>query len=136
MLLGTKVTLYDGTNYRLKHYVNCKTPGIVYLMVCLCGCYYVGNTKRPFWLRVPDHIYMILEIRIPTHQWKEHIVQYHKQNLRSMKFFYIGHLHSDIRGGDIDAHLLQIEARWINRLKALDPSGLNESPSFKSFLPK
>lgn len=30
--------------YKLQHYANCKTPGVVYLLLCECACFYVGKT--------------------------------------------------------------------------------------------
>lgn len=41
---------------KIKHKVTCQSVGIVYLATCVCGSYYVGKTKRPFNVRICDHI--------------------------------------------------------------------------------
>lgn len=46
----------------------------------------------------------------------------------------LDHVREDPRGGDFDKFVLQHETRWIHRLKALTPPGLNEEISFASFL--
>ena len=40
----------------------------------------------------------------------------------------------DCRGGNWDRQVLQKEAYWIERLNALQPPGINEAQSYKSFL--
>lgn len=36
--------------------MNCDTVGVVYLLTCGCGIYYVGKTKCNFWRRIKDHV--------------------------------------------------------------------------------
>lgn len=38
-------TLPNGQVFRPKHFVNCQTCGVVYLMTCECGAFYVGKTQ-------------------------------------------------------------------------------------------
>lgn len=40
-----------------RHHVDCATEGIVYLMLCSCGCFYIGKTLRPFRVRIREHLY-------------------------------------------------------------------------------
>lgn len=42
-------------SFRCKHFVNCRTAGVVYLMQCECTCFYVGKTKLPFWQQIYRH---------------------------------------------------------------------------------
>lgn len=43
------VKLPNGQVFRAKHHVNCKTYGVVYLLLCDCGSFYVGKTKLKLW---------------------------------------------------------------------------------------
>lgn len=38
----SKIRLPNGSGFHAKHFVDCKTAGVVYLFICECGCYYVG----------------------------------------------------------------------------------------------
>lgn len=42
----TQFSLPSGDFFRVKHFANCKTRGVVYLMQCQCGAFYVGKTKQ------------------------------------------------------------------------------------------
>lgn len=35
--------LPNGRLYRPRHYANCKTPGVIYLLTCQCQCFYFGK---------------------------------------------------------------------------------------------
>lgn len=37
-------TLPNGTKFKPKHYANCKTKGLVYMLMCDCNCFYIGKT--------------------------------------------------------------------------------------------
>lgn len=51
------VQLPDGTTWTSHHYVDCNTRGIVYLLICPCGAFYVGITRREFQRLMYDHVY-------------------------------------------------------------------------------
>lgn len=50
------LTLPNGERYSPRHFANCNTPGVVYLLLCDCGCFYVGKTAQEFWLRAYRHL--------------------------------------------------------------------------------
>lgn len=58
-----KFKLPNGRMYRPRHFSNCKTPGVVYLLTCQCGCFYVGKTKLQFHKRVARHITSMRQAR-------------------------------------------------------------------------
>lgn len=41
----TQFHLPKGDIFQVKHFANCKTQGVVYIMQCQCGAFYVGKTK-------------------------------------------------------------------------------------------
>lgn len=51
-----------------------------------------------------------------------------------IKFLILDRVHPNLRGGDWNKSLLQLELRWIYNLKANQPPGLNDAVSFKPFL--
>lgn len=87
----TKI-LPNGRHHEI-HFVNCKTAGVVYLMTCDCPSFYVGKTKRPFWVRIADHIRGIRkgDMHAPI---ARHVTQCHKGNPRSIKFYPLDHTHT------------------------------------------
>lgn len=48
--------LPNGQIFRPKHFANCKTIGVIYMLWCECSCFYIGKTKLEFWKRVYRHI--------------------------------------------------------------------------------
>lgn len=116
-----------------QHFVNCKTVGVVYLMSSICGGYYIWKTKRPFWVRIKEHVNSIENGNI-TATVGPHVAHFHRYNPKSLKFFALAHIHPNIRGGSIDSWLLCVEARWISKLRATQCPGLNNGISCKSFL--
>lgn len=58
----------------------------------------------------------------------------HNGRFPKITFLILDCIHPNPRGGDWNKSLLQIELRWIHRLKATQPPGLNEAICFKPFL--
>lgn len=56
---GTEFVLPNGQVFTPRFHVDCNTPGIVYLITCVCGAFYVGKTIRPFRKRINDHMYYL-----------------------------------------------------------------------------
>lgn len=50
------IRLPTGELFKLKHYANCQTSGIVYLILCECARFYIGKTIQLFWRRAYRHI--------------------------------------------------------------------------------
>lgn len=49
-------TLPNGQIFRPKHFANCKTIGVIYILWCGCSCFYIGKTTLEFWERAYKHI--------------------------------------------------------------------------------
>ncbi|OCT87801.1 hypothetical protein XELAEV_18021500mg [Xenopus laevis] len=111
----------DIDEFKLRHFMNCKTPGIVYIMRCICNKLYVGKTRQ----RILEHVGDIRNKRNTS--VAIHVNELHGGNVNTMKFFAVEHFQPTTRVGDIDNKLLQCEA---NR----SPAGLNEGFAFKPFL--
>lgn len=99
-------------------------------MTCTCDAFYVGKTKRPFHKRIHDHIYYVPKLNTPI---ECHIGLKHNYNTLSMSFMALDHVQKDPRGVDFDKLVLQRETRWIHRLKAQAPPGLNDLISFAPY---
>lgn len=63
-----------------------------------------------------------------------HVGLFHGFSLNTIQFIALEHIPPDVRGGSNDQKLLQLEARWIQSLKATIYPGLNEMLSYKPFL--
>lgn len=116
-----------------RHFANCKTQGVVYLMQCQCGAFYVGKTRQEFRKRVDKHMQsmQIGNLYLPLGR---HVARYHNYRLPSVNFTVLDRIHLPLRGGDWNKVLLQREMRWIRYLRATTPPGLNETESFRPFL--
>lgn len=125
-------TMYlpNGKLHSIPHQVNCQTIGVVYIMFCECGSFYVGKTKQCFWRRIKDHIYYIGS-NLPYISIGRHVNFQHSGNI---KFVALECIVEDPRGGDFDKRILQTEMLWIHNLKATTPPGLNDAVSYKPFL--
>lgn len=117
---------------KFMHRVTCHTVG-VYLAKCLCGCFYVGKTKHPFFKHKKDHTTSISK-RLMTTATSRHVGFQHHLNINMIKFMALKHVSTHARGGSIDCTLLKLETQWIHTLYATIYPGLNEYISFKSFL--
>lgn len=125
--------LPNGKMHTIHHFVDCQTIGIVYIMFCICGAFYIGKTKRQFWRRIKDHIYYGHSNKLNTPIGR-HIALAHKWDTSVVKFAALERIIPDERGGDFDKKILQREARWIFSLQATVAPGLNESMSYKPYL--
>lgn len=125
--------LPDGTVWRRHPYIDCNSKGIVYLLNCPCGAFYVGITRREFHRRIYDHVYEA-DISYYKSPIGKHIAFVHNNATQHLTFVPLTYIPLNPRGGDWECQLLEAEARWIYRLKVLSPPGLNKSQSFGSFL--
>ncbi|OCT58240.1 hypothetical protein XELAEV_180024281mg, partial [Xenopus laevis] len=122
----------DIKEFTIKHFINCKTTGVIYVMECTCDKRYVGKTKREFRRRIMEHVGDVRNKRNTS--IANHINDYHKGDCNMMKFTAVDHIASTTRIGDIDRKLLQREAEWIYWLNSKTPVGLNEGFTFSPFL--
>lgn len=122
----------DGKQYTIKQFFNCKTSGIVYGASCTCEKIYIGKTTQEFRRRISKHLSAIRTgAETPL---AKHIREYHKGDLNTLSFWGITKPKLGPRSGNLDKLLLQIEAKWIYRLKSRTPLGLNEGFTFFAFI--
>lgn len=115
--------LPNGKLYKPKHYANCKTVGIVYLLTCQCQCFYVGKKQ-------------ILEKGCQARHLPlgRHVRDCHQSRSPCVHFTILDQVHPDNRGGDWNKLLLQCAVRWIAELNATLPPGLNTQLSYHLFV--
>ncbi|OCT70725.1 hypothetical protein XELAEV_18037650mg [Xenopus laevis] len=109
----------DIEEYKLSHFMNCKTTSVVYIMRCPCPKLYVGKTCREFRRRILEHIGDVRNKRNTS--VAVHINEKHGGKANTMKFFAVEHFQHTTRIGDIDKKLLQCEAKWIYWLNSRAP---------------
>lgn len=128
---GHQVELPNGQFWKIPHRVTCQTPGIVYMMTCQCGSFYIGKTKCPFFRRIRDHVSGAKKLETLI---SRHLALYHNFDLNMIKFCALEHISLSKRGGTIDKYLLQRGSKWIYSLGATRAPGLNVCLGFKPFL--
>ncbi|XP_041417760.1 uncharacterized protein LOC121393382 [Xenopus laevis] len=125
-----------GTPLFLKNYATCDTCNVVYLLKCPCGMAYVGQTARQIKIRIKEHRGYIRNYKKDT--YTDTAVARHfaemKHNVNQLKWLVLEVVQNPPRGGDVKTKLLQREMYWIKKLNTMNPKGLNESWSVKSFL--
>lgn len=133
MNTSSSVVLPDGSEFTARHFANCKTAGVVYLLTCPCGYFYIGKTKLEFRERAGRHI-STMRTGNPELPLGRHVRLIHDGKLPDIKFLILDRIHPNTQGGDWNKILLQRETRWITNLRANQPPGLNEVVSFRPFL--
>lgn len=99
------VNLPNGEKFKSKHFVNCRTAGVVYLLLCECGCYYVVKTKLELWWRIYWHIVSINK-KDPGLPLGRHSHAVHRDRTPKVRFLALDHSHDNPRGGDSNKLLL------------------------------
>lgn len=118
--------------FEIKHFINCATALVLYIIECLCKNVYVDKTKHPLRFRISEHLKSIrLKEETPVAQ---HFILCHDGKPIGMRFKGFFALDWSACRGDYDNVLLKTEKYWIIRLNTLQPNGLNNEQSLKVFL--
>lgn len=125
------IRLPNGWNFTPKHYANCQTTGVTYLLQCGCSCY--CKTIQKLWQRIYHHI-LALQTSNPDLPLGRHVAQVHNGPFPKVTILVLDRIHSGSQGGDFHKLLLQRELRWISDLNATSPPGLKQAFNFKPFL--
>ncbi|OCU00954.1 hypothetical protein XELAEV_18006734mg [Xenopus laevis] len=133
--LKISTTFGRGTStFDMYQYICCTTTHVVYLFTCHCGSKYVGKTTRPLKRRIYEHLRDVKNCNLMSSIAK-HIYCLHDGKYAGSYFQGIDCLHGDIRGGDLDKKLLQLETMWIFRLNTYKSNfGLNGHLNFQAFI--
>ncbi|XP_063782381.1 uncharacterized protein LOC134932160, partial [Pseudophryne corroboree] len=123
----------NSREYTIKHFINCNSLMVIYLLECPCGLKYVGKTKRVLKLRIQEHARNIKN-KITTHAIYRHFHEFHHSNPEDMTFKGIEIVNLGERGGDILNKLSKREMFWIFELKTMAPLGFNEGFEIAPFL--
>lgn len=83
---GCEITLSDEYDYRSCFLASCQSVGVVYIMLCDCGAFYVGKTKRQFFHWIRDHVRLVSKSKMET-PISCHMGLFHAFDLSKMLFF-------------------------------------------------
>lgn len=119
--------------YQIKHFINCNTTRVLYMLECSCHKLYIGKTKRPLKVRIGEHLSSIQSPDDDT-PIGEHFSKYHNRETNGLKIKGFYALKLPVRRGDFDLILLQKEKECIFRLGTLAPNGLNTELNLQVFL--
>ncbi|CAN2390837.1 hypothetical protein PRIEUP_LOCUS874, partial [Pristimantis euphronides] len=122
----------SGHEYVIKHFINCKSKGVIYRITCICNREYIGKTKREFRRRIGEHLGDVRNSRnTPV---ARHVREQHGGNQNVLKFLALELVEPPSRGGDWNNKLLRRELFWIYTLHTLSPAGLNDQSNFTCFI--
>lgn len=79
MSTDSRFKLPNGELFNPHFWADCSTQGVVYLMTCKCGAFYVGKTIRQLRQRINDHIYYSTNGKMLT-PISRHLDLYHRFN--------------------------------------------------------
>ncbi|CAJ0950515.1 unnamed protein product, partial [Ranitomeya imitator] len=112
--------------YQIKHYLTCNSDYVIYLLMCPCNLWYIGETICAFKVRMNQHRCTIrkkrMDLPVPKHFTE------HNHTEKELKFKIIDAVPPPKeRGGDRDREqmLKKKELMWIYELNTLKPKGLN-----------
>ncbi|CAJ0963544.1 unnamed protein product [Ranitomeya imitator] len=141
-MMPTKNTFFnpvDSTIHSLKHYINCKTKDVVYVIICPCGKPYVGQTSQELRKRIQKHMSTIHLAAVDQRKGKPltpvaaHFLAVHGCSTSKTSVVGLQKVLYGGRGGNPHKLLLRIESRWIFNLRSVAPQGLNEELLFTGF---
>lgn len=84
--------LPNGIIHKPKHFANCKTIGVIYLLTCQCNRFYVGKTKLEFWKRAYRHISSMTTAN-PDLPLGRHVRDCHKSIFPQIHFTILDRVH-------------------------------------------
>jgi hypothetical protein len=121
---GNVKSLITKQTYRTPKYVSCESRNVIYCIECTqCGKQYIGETKRSFRIRISEHIGDVKNNRNYKPVAKHFNSRNH--NIRNMKKTILEIITHDPDLEESTIHRRERENFWINRLRTLDPLGLN-----------
>lgn len=85
--------------------ISCDTMGVIYLLNCVCGAFYIGKTKRQLRQRIGDHLFDIQVGRL-NKPIPRHIGLVHKYNPQVLSCRVLEHVPLPSRGGNWDKSIL------------------------------
>lgn len=111
----TSLTLPDGSTWMSRHHVDCNSKGVVYLLNCTCGDFYVGITRHELHRCIYDHVYAasICYYKSPVGR---HMAFVQNCKPEPLTYVHLTLVPPDPRGCDWERILLQKEVRWIYHL--------------------
>lgn len=128
------IRLPNGNLFVPRRFSNCQTIGVVYLLQCSCGCYYIGETIQKLWQRIYRYI-RAMKTSDSDSPLGRHVAQAHSGVFPKISILVIDRVHPSFSGGDFNKSLLLQELIWISNLNATLPPSLNEAFNLKPFLP-
>ena len=123
---------HSGKVIPIKGIISCNTKGVIYVIYCPCGKYYVGKTMRALKTRIAEHRSSI-RCKNLLYPVAAHFVEA-GHSISSLRYLGVEKLPTPRRGGDFDNSLLKREAWWIHSLNTLAPNGLNIDFDLRPFL--
>lgn len=108
----------------IKRAVTCNTMYCVYALICPCNKAYISSTIHRAKKRVLEHMRAISHNN-KVYPVARHFYEHHFQNESLLRMVVINVIPDNVRGGNRQLALLQLESRYIIDLETMAPMGLN-----------
>lgn len=82
-----------------RHFANCQTMLVVYLLQCDCGCYYIGKSIQKIWKRIYRHI-LAMKTSNPDLPLGRHVTQVQNGHFPEVTVLVLDRIHPSHRGED------------------------------------
>ena len=111
--------------YNTQSQASCPSNNIVYCLCCLvCGKHYVGQTKRPLFERLREHVRNINQDN-DIHIVGRHLNEPGHEGIKSLNVRVLNFAKGHPDSKSSLCMRLDLESKWIKRLRSLVPTGLN-----------
>ena len=125
-----------GQNFFTKENVTCQSSNLIYCITCLrCGKHYVGQTKRPVYQRLQEHLRSIkqglgardnnLNTPYKPQPVGIHFSQKNHIGQKDVKVQILDFVHFHPDSKKAEQVRLRVEKKWIHRLRCPAPNGMN-----------
>lgn len=126
-------TPFDDIPIKIKGHHTCRTDHAVYILKCSCDLIYVESTKLQVYARILQHLRAIVNSD-SNYPVARHFKAVHSNDLKDLYYFVIDAVPKQIRGGNRERQLRQLESRYIVKLDSKMPNGLNTGDDLHNFL--
>ena len=122
---GRITSVVTQKEYNTRFKVSCRTNNIVYCLCCtVCGKHYVGQTKRPLVDRLREHLRNINQA-IDIHIVGRHFNEPNHAGINSLQVQVLNFAKGHPDSKTSLTMRLELESKWIKRLRSFVPTGLN-----------
>lgn len=106
MIEGESLTLSNASPLKCKYQADCNKLGVIYVLTCICGAYYIDKAIYTVCRRLQNHLYDIFTYHLKAPVVR-HVCLIHSRVSRSLKCWVLKVVKPSSRGGNFDQVILK-----------------------------